>query len=147
MSNECLSRQDTSLLWPAAPVTISDLRDHLSDLALWDLTHRFTMMFTEPHYFSKTSRDPHLLQAFLEPSAHGPGVLPWQRRKRCGHWPGLGPLLPAHPPGNWCSGPCAACGPDTPKIHFMEHELQRVMKKRKKPNGAQLLYRNKIQLD
>lgn len=63
--------------------------------------------------FLRNLTTPHLLQAFLEPSALEPGGLPWQRRRRCGHWPGLDPQHLAHLPRNWCSGPCAACEPKT----------------------------------
>ncbi len=86
------------------------------------ITHSITFPGLQRPYGPRqihTDYHPHLLQAFLEPSAHEPAGPPWQRRRRCGRWPGPGPPRPAHPPGSWCSGPCAACGPDTATTHFI----------------------------
>lgn len=62
------------------------------------------------------SNDTHLLLASLEPSVHEPAGLLWQKRRRCGHWPGPGPPRPARPPGSRCTCPCVAGAPEEAEV-------------------------------
>lgn len=70
------------------------------------------IQFNAPRVFDDT----HLLLASLEPSVHEPAGLLWQKRRRCGHWPGPGPPRPARPPGSRCIGPCVAGAPEEAEV-------------------------------
>lgn len=64
------------------------------------------------------SNNAHLLLASLELFVPELGGLPWQKRRRCGHWPGLCPPHPAPPPGSWCTGPCVGGAPEEPDFGY-----------------------------
>ncbi len=77
------ARQDDMLTWPN--VACCTCYYHWPERLF--IIFYFFVMFEIVIYWTALPKAlwSHLLQAFLEPSAHEPGVLLWQRRRICGH--------------------------------------------------------------
>lgn len=94
------------------PLCCDSLINNLAYSILYIFWNKILFIFISVSQWKVSAGFPHLLLASLEPSESWHLALLLQTQRKFDPLPGLGPPHPAHPPGSWCSAPCAAGAPE-----------------------------------